>query len=186
MSYLSLWQRKGTPIRRMLFNILTGDAGETLYENTATGNPATFTTDLAKSLVSLSVPFTPIQSGSGDPSPTNVRAISGWTGLNVYRTGKNIFAGEYPDIKPLTALTYHAFYVGEGKFTASTDMPLGHYGNLFILPGNVSDGASTGGNNVNKDIPRTVTASGGYITLAYYGLDYDGYGRNSRDIYKIV
>ena len=33
----------------------------------------------------------PAQSGSGDPSPTNVRPISGWTGCNVTRTGRNLF-----------------------------------------------------------------------------------------------
>ena len=43
---------------------------------------------------SLSVALEPIQSGSGDPSPDNVRPISGFTGVNVQRTGKNIFGGE--------------------------------------------------------------------------------------------
>lgn len=33
----------------------------------------------------------PVQSGSGDPSPSNIRPISGWTGCNVTRTGKNLF-----------------------------------------------------------------------------------------------
>lgn len=32
-----------------------------------------------------------VQSGSGDPSPDNVRPISGWTGAKLYRTGKNLF-----------------------------------------------------------------------------------------------
>ena len=36
----------------------------------------------------LVVEIKPIQSGSGIPSPTNVRPISGWTGVNVTRTGK--------------------------------------------------------------------------------------------------
>lgn len=31
------------------------------------------------------------QEGSGDPSPTNVRPISGWTGANVVRSGKNLW-----------------------------------------------------------------------------------------------
>jgi hypothetical protein len=31
----------------------------------------------------------PVQAGSGDPSPTNVRPISGWTGANVTRCGTN-------------------------------------------------------------------------------------------------
>lgn len=36
------------------------------------------------------VQINPVQSGTGDPSPTNVRTITGWTGANVYRTGANI------------------------------------------------------------------------------------------------
>ena len=32
----------------------------------------------------------PVQSGTGDPSPDNVRPISGFTGLTAYRTGKNM------------------------------------------------------------------------------------------------
>jgi len=31
----------------------------------------------------------PKQSGTGDPSPDNIRPISGWTGMTVQRTGKN-------------------------------------------------------------------------------------------------
>ncbi len=33
----------------------------------------------------------PVQEGSGDPSPDNIRPISGWTGMTVQRTGKNLF-----------------------------------------------------------------------------------------------
>lgn len=32
----------------------------------------------------------PTQEGSGNPSPTNIRNISGWTGVNVIRKGKNL------------------------------------------------------------------------------------------------
>ena len=71
----------------MLLKASTGKA----VEDTATGNPVTFLTDLAKPLKSLLIPFTPIQEGSGDPSPTNVRPITGWTGVDVTHTGKNLF-----------------------------------------------------------------------------------------------
>ena len=37
--------------------------------------------------------FNPVQAGSGDPSPSNVRAISGWSQVNGYRTGENLFGG---------------------------------------------------------------------------------------------
>ena len=57
---------------------------------TASGNPVTFTTDMRKPLKGLTIPFTPIQAGTGNPSPTNVRPISGISGLTAYRTGKNI------------------------------------------------------------------------------------------------
>ena len=40
---------------------------------------------------SLKVDIEPLQSGSGDPSPTNVRPISGWSGANVSVCGKNLF-----------------------------------------------------------------------------------------------
>lgn len=34
----------------------------------------------------------PVQSGTDDPSPDNVRPITGWTGCNVMRTGKNLLS----------------------------------------------------------------------------------------------
>lgn len=55
-----------------------------------TGSLVTFNTANAK-INDLSVSMQPIQSGSGDPSPENIRPISGRTGLSVYRTGKNLY-----------------------------------------------------------------------------------------------
>ena len=39
----------------------------------------------------LVIDIQPVQSGSGDPAPNNVRPITGWTGASVVRTGKNLF-----------------------------------------------------------------------------------------------
>ena len=41
-------------------------------------------------LKSLKVAIEPVQSGSGDPSPENVRPISGWNSVKVTRAGKNV------------------------------------------------------------------------------------------------
>lgn len=41
-------------------------------------------------LKSCIVRVEPVQAGSGDPSPDNVRPITGWTGCEVQRTGKNL------------------------------------------------------------------------------------------------
>ena len=65
---------------------LAGASGKAV-EDTATGNPLTFQTDLARPLKSLLIPFTPVQSGSGDPSPQNVRPLVPWNGLKVYHSG---------------------------------------------------------------------------------------------------
>lgn len=57
---------------------------------TAPAGIATFSTDMIAPLKGCKIAFSPVQSGSGDPSPSNVRPISGWAGCNVVRTGKNI------------------------------------------------------------------------------------------------
>lgn len=45
-------------------------------------------------LKSLVVDINPVQdTSSGDPSPTNICPISGWTGCNVAASGKNVFGG---------------------------------------------------------------------------------------------
>lgn len=41
-------------------------------------------------LIDLTTAITATQSGTGDPSPSNVRPISGWSAVNVTRTGKNL------------------------------------------------------------------------------------------------
>ena len=59
-------------------------------EKTVTGNPIHITDALAKPVQALSVKLEPVQAGSGDPSPDNVRPISGHTDADVTRTGKNL------------------------------------------------------------------------------------------------
>lgn len=78
-----------TPTNRLLNMVLSG--GSPVVEYTATGNPLTFLTDLARPLKSLLIPFTPVQSGTGDPSPSNIRPILPWNGLTVNHAGKNLF-----------------------------------------------------------------------------------------------
>ena len=74
-------------LRELLFLKAMKGGGGGYVKATATGNPLTFNTDVAKPLKSLLIPWTPTQSGSGDPSPENVRPISGVSGLTVYHSG---------------------------------------------------------------------------------------------------
>lgn len=43
-------------------------------------------------LKSLKVNIEPVQSGSGDPSPNNIRPITGWRAVKAIKTGKNLAA----------------------------------------------------------------------------------------------
>lgn len=84
-----MFQHK-TPINRLLNMKML--AGSKAVEATATGNPLTFLTDLSKPLKSLTIPFLPVQSGTGDPSPTNVRNIVPWQGLQVVQLDENLLS----------------------------------------------------------------------------------------------
>lgn len=88
-----------TPIQKLIsLHALTGLQAT---EYTATGNPVSFTTNLAKPLTGCVVNFAPVQAGTGDPSPENVRPISGIMGLTAYRTGVNVW-GEQWEIGAIT------------------------------------------------------------------------------------
>lgn len=55
------------------------------------GSIANFSTDVKGLLKKCVVDFVPIQEGTGDPSPSNVRPITGFTGIIVRRNKKNLF-----------------------------------------------------------------------------------------------
>ena len=58
--------------------------------HTVSGDIASFRTPSKVPIESLKFHFLPKQEGSGDPSPTNIRPITGWTGLNGRQEGKNL------------------------------------------------------------------------------------------------
>lgn len=65
-----------------------------LPEKTASGAIASFTDGADDVPVKEAVfDITAVQAGTGDPTPSNVRAISGYTGMNVTKAGKNLFDG---------------------------------------------------------------------------------------------
>lgn len=87
-----------TGLKKLLMWKASGGAGPVtpLVEATASGNPATFVTDVARPLKACTVSFSPVQEGSGDPSPENVRPISGWDGISVFVSAESSGGTEYP------------------------------------------------------------------------------------------
>lgn len=96
---------------------------------TATGNSITLTDAAKANAEELSMTIEPVQSGSGDPSPTNVRPISGLTSGEVTRTGKNVFnLSTYPQTYTIAGVT-HTINASEGTISFHRDSASGanHY-----------------------------------------------------------
>lgn len=72
-------------------------AGDTEEATAGPAEVATFETDAALPLTSLVVEIDPQQSGSGTPSPDNVRPITGTERVTVARTGVNVWDEETED-----------------------------------------------------------------------------------------
>ena len=82
---------------------------------------------------SVKVNIAPVQSGSGDPSPSNVRAISGWSSVKVTRAGKNLLE-PWITSQVKNGVTYTASSDGtivtSGQATANSQILSGR----FLLP----------------------------------------------------
>lgn len=86
-----------TGLKRLIFAHAAAGELPPINEYTVTGNPAEFSTNLARSLQSFEIPFSPVQSGSGDPSPSNIRPISGWAGLTI-NANNNLIMVEWQSV----------------------------------------------------------------------------------------
>lgn len=64
-------------------------------ETAPSSNPVQINADMKQVIDSIRVYFEPYQAGSGDPSPSNVRPITGLTGVDVCITGENILGNTY-------------------------------------------------------------------------------------------
>ena len=96
---------------------------------------------------SVKVNIAPVQSGSGDPSPDNVRPISGWDSVKVTRSGKNILdLSEYITGQSENGITYT---VNDDMTISASGTATGVSSFYFIVPitvakkwaGKIIDGA---------------------------------------------
>lgn len=103
-------------LKQLLFLNAASGGGGGAVEHTETGNPATFETDLERPLAQFVVPFTHVQTGSGDPSPSNVRDITGWSGFNIYLSGEDT---SDPELIPVT-WSSQVGTIGDGSLDVTT------------------------------------------------------------------
>lgn len=87
-------------------------------------NWVNFNTDMTAPLKDCKIHFNPVQEGSGDPSPENIRTIKEWSSIEVRQLN------HYIPILPLTKQeiyydrnnTYRLQYLGNGKFKVLDSM----------------------------------------------------------------
>lgn len=130
-----------SPMKRLIWlrgSGITGGAGT--YE-TITGNPVSFTAKAAP-LKQLSVAFAPVQSGTGDPSPDNVRPISGWDSLTVYHSGADTSNPQTISIS-----------IGETVYSGTVDVVTG----AVTVTRNIVDLGTLSWSKTNGIFYRTIT-----------------------------
>lgn len=101
-------------------DVTTIVVGLTDEQTTAAGNPVTLTTEQSGGAKSALVTFAPKQSGTGDPSPSNIRPFILWNGLNLLMTGKNMVNVADATISAQTTLL-SGFNLKAGKYTLSAN-----------------------------------------------------------------
>lgn len=104
---------------------------------TATSGLVSFTTNVIRP-VKVICEFNPVQEGTGDPSPDNVRPISGWTGCEVYHTGKNIWWTDYTYNDPGGAIKKNGEFIATNAGVTTT----------FLLGGSLEN------NRINFKLPK--------------------------------
>lgn len=139
--------------------------------DTATGDPASITDGADHyPLKSLIANIEPVQSGSGDPSPSNVRPITGFTECKVTRTGKNLL----PNVQERTVTTNGVTFTknddGSISLSGAVNSGLAYYNIDFV--GNVKafDLVPLRGKEVCVSISEEAVA-GIYIKFTYFKED---------------
>lgn len=86
--------------------------------NTVSGNLASFKTASIEPINSIKLHFSPIQSGTGEPSPDNIRTISGRTSLTMTVCGTNILeCTTFANNSASAAITYTGTRNSDGQIT---------------------------------------------------------------------
>lgn len=98
--------------------------GSVTNPQTKSGTVVSLESDGVDKATSLIATIEAVQAGSGDPSPTNVRAITGWTQAKVFNTGKNL-ADESTAIGFNAAVTVDGGYISVTK-NGSSNYPAAH------------------------------------------------------------
>ena len=129
----------------------------------SSGNIVSFNTDMTGKLKSCRIEFEPIQAGTGDPGPENIRAVNGWNGINVWGTKKNM-------IDTAASVTYRAGYNEHFWGIKNWSTKNTPDGSLVLRPGTYTFSIVNAEHNPAEW--RVKDKSGNFIDHAYSGYAY--------------
>lgn len=159
--------------------------------DSATGNPIVIK-DGADGLPveGMKIHFSPIQSGTGDPSPSNIRPISGWNNFILNRTGANVFnANEWIGM----GVNSTKYSIGENCTITVKENDTSSIGNRLItlIPNTVyayyADNSfsdirvfNSSGSSIESKSTQTFTApADGKVAIKFYASTYPTTGQFS-------
>ena len=139
--------------------------GSVIGYQEAHGPVATFETDVAGKIKNLVVDINPVQSGTGDPSPDNIRPITGWAGAKVTKCGKNVY-----NISRINMMSYRGVMIErvEDKlhvYGTATESVGFAFDNFHLMPGSYIYSSTT--ENLRMVLLKGYTQISGTIPTAF-------------------
>lgn len=129
-----------------------------LPQDQVTGAVANFPDGSANPIVEGIFGIVPYQEGTGDPAPSNVRPISGFTGMNVIRCGKNLFNKDSSNIQNNKYINSSGSIRDLSGWMVSAPIPL-RQGISYYSNSLMAGGSQSGCNIYNRNgvLKRTLT-----------------------------
>ena len=158
------------------------------YSPTVSGAIASFKAIGGNAINSIVSNIDVVQSGSGDPSPTNVRALSGRSTIYIYHSGKNLLknkrqAGETFVAGDVTFAIQRDGRVVVNGAAGDTNKYMAINNSYRIPATTILTGCPSGGSSTTYEIQ---VANNGYTTKRDYGSGVEVLPRPAPDIYLYV
>ena len=130
--------------------------------HTVKGPIASFRSADVAPIESLKLHFLPKQEGSGDPSPTNIRPITGWTGCNLKRAKKNLYSYSESNIERLQV------YISQSQYVYRTIYRTGLPSEKYVVNASIKNGQS----RPTADSPYVMFNVGYYLNGVCYATGW--------------
>lgn len=160
---------------------------------TASGSIAHFETDIAAPIKGAKISFSPIQEGSGTPSPTNVKPISGFTNLSLYHSGENLYVpnsnnkgyisksgvitvdetSTYTDLIPVNLGDVYSFECTTVSVNGDTNRRIHGYNSSGTWVKQLASGTTAANTVEDRKISATIPAGISYIRVSFRNQDTD-------------